>query len=343
MNDVPLQLFDPRLGQPALRMERLEVAAGESWSFRSNVFSILWVREGTGTFWTDMAHYPFDAHCLLFSVPYQIGRLDTCSPAAGVVIQFHANFFCIETYHEEVGCNGVLFNDCTGVPVMRLDEALESRVCEMAEALRRELRDAGLAQSEMLVSYLKILLVQLTRAKLARRDVTLMPQAKRPAVLDELRDLVEQRFRELHKPADYANLLHVTSKTLSKLVKMHLGTTPTELIRDRLMRQAKWEMLHTTKPVKQVSAELGFADVFYFSRLYKRATGCSPTFFRAYETAIRGGRNLSMESRDPSMAGLHAPANDSGIQVPAGGADRQRRAGTSQNRQMQHGSHNKDF
>jgi AraC-like DNA-binding protein len=61
-----------------------------------------------------------------------------------------------------------------------------------------------------------------------------------------------------------------------------------------VLQQAKWELLHTLKPVKQVAIELGFRDVFYFSRLFKRATGCSPTFFREYETEIRGGRNLSM-------------------------------------------------
>jgi AraC family transcriptional regulator, transcriptional activator of pobA len=53
-------------------------------------------------------------------------------------------------------------------------------------------------------------------------------------------------------------------------------------------------LLHTRKPVKEVAAGLGFGDVLYFSRLFSRATGCSPTFFREFETAIRGGRNLSM-------------------------------------------------
>jgi AraC-like DNA-binding protein len=78
-------------------------------------------------------------------------------------------------------------------------------------------------------------------------------------------------------------------------VKTHLHKTLTELIRERILRQARWELLHTRKPVKEIAAGLGFSDLFYFSRLFKRATGCSPTFFRDFETAIRGGRNLSIE------------------------------------------------
>jgi AraC-like DNA-binding protein len=188
-----------------------------------------------------------------------------------------------------------LFNDLCGLPVVRMDPAFERGVGEVVDAMRRELGGAGLAHAEVLVSYLKILLIRATRLKLEHGGAAGPASAvKFSPALDELRRLIEARYHELHRPSDHAALLGVTSKTLAKLVKRHLGKTVTELIRERLMRQAKWEMLHTLKPVKRVAYELGFDDVFYFSRLFKRATGCSPAFFREYETAIRGGRNLSM-------------------------------------------------
>jgi hypothetical protein len=110
MGDAPLDLYDPRIGDLAFKVEAVSPATGLAGPRRSNCFTVIWVREGRGTFSVDLARFPFEAHCLLFAVPYQAHRLLPETPVHGHAVRFHANFFCVETYHEEVGCNGVLFN-----------------------------------------------------------------------------------------------------------------------------------------------------------------------------------------------------------------------------------------
>jgi AraC-like DNA-binding protein len=55
-------------------------------------------------------------------------------------------------------------------------------------------------------------------------------------------------------------------------------------------RNLRAQLLRTLRPVREVAYEVGFDDEFYFSRLFKRCTGCSPQFYREYETEIRAGR-----------------------------------------------------
>ncbi|MFN3653219.1 MAG: helix-turn-helix transcriptional regulator [Armatimonadota bacterium] len=301
MPSPTLHLYDPRRGEPALRVDPLAGECLQGVAQKWNYFSLLWIQEGQGTFWADLARHPFQDHDLLCFTPYQTLKLLPAAPVTGIRIQFHANFFCIEAHHEEVGCNGVLFNDLGSVPVVRVEPGFRGELGGLVDAMRQELAEVGLAHTEILISYLKILLVRATRIKLQQQEVLWEPQGKRPPAIDELRQLIEAHFRTHHKPRDYAALLCLTPGALARLVQTYFHTTPTQLIRERILRAAKWELLHTTRPVKQIAHDLGYADVFYFSRIFKQAVGCSPTFFREYETEIRGGRDLSIPGPDPSI------------------------------------------
>jgi AraC-like DNA-binding protein len=293
-DSVPLQLFDPRRGDVAFKVAPIR-ATDYRQPQRNNFFTVLWIQKGRGTFHVDLQSYTFAAPTLLFVTPYQTFFLTADTGIGGKGIQFHANFFCIETYHEEVGCNGVLFNDLYGRPVIGLDDAPAAEFANLIGQMETELQTAGLAHSEILLSYLKVFLIKATRHKIEQQACTAaVPSSRPPAVLDRLTALIEEHYHHAHSPADYATKLHLSPKALGKIVKSQLGKTLTTLIRERILKHAKWQLLHTRKPVKEIAAEAGFDDELYFSRLFKRGTGFSPSAFREFETAIRSGRNLSM-------------------------------------------------
>ncbi len=290
-------LYDPRKGDHAIRTHSLRLDRKPTEPARTNYFGIYFIKSGSGTFWADASCFTFGPDSLLFFVPYQHIRFAPDVSVQGQVIQFHANFLCVETFHAEVGCSGILFNDPYGIPVVPLDERAKAEVTNLIDRIRTEQGDGDLAFGEVMLAYLKVLLILAARIKSPKAGAC-EPGASdlRHPVLVQLRDLIEQNFHTLHSPADYAKKLHLTPKTLGRLVREHLGTTPTDLIRNRILIHAKWQLLHTLRPVKEISRELGFSDELYFSRLFKKATGYSPTFFREFETEIRGGSNLSMFS-----------------------------------------------
>ena len=82
------------------------------------------------------------------------------------------------------------------------------------------------------------------------------------------------------EPAEYANLLHVTERSLNEATRRALGTTANKLIRDRVMLEAKRLLLHSQVPIAQIADQLAFEDPAYFSRCFKKHTGRSPVDYR---------------------------------------------------------------
>ncbi len=69
------------------------------------------------------------------------------------------------------------------------------------------------------------------------------------------------------------------SQTL-RLFKKSFGTTPVQYSLDRRIATAKLLLDGTAKSVKEIALDLGFADEYYFSNVFKARTGSAPTAYR---------------------------------------------------------------
>lgn len=81
--------------------------------------------------------------------------------------------------------------------------------------------------------------------------------------------------------ADYAEALAVTPTHLNRITRAATGDTASHLILNRLIREARRNLVYTNLPVSTIAYALGFEDPAYFSRVYAAATGVSPRAFRA--------------------------------------------------------------
>ena len=90
------------------------------------------------------------------------------------------------------------------------------------------------------------------------------------------RQSVEQHLSEHRTAAFFASELAMTERTLTRLCRQRLGTTPLGYVQSRLITEARRLLLYTNGTVAQIADELGFADPSYFARFYKRMTGKSP-------------------------------------------------------------------
>ncbi len=65
-----------------------------------------------------------------------------------------------------------------------------------------------------------------------------------------------------------------------RLFRRHMRTTPMAYLRHMRIEQSKYMIQATRLRISEVAYSIGFADPLYFSRVFREATGTSPTEFR---------------------------------------------------------------
>lgn len=249
---------------------------------RFNYLSLIWVMEGSGKVKADFAEYDFERNSLFAFSAYQPFMFSSASNIRGIAIYFHSDFFCIVKHQKEVSCNGVIFNNIYDPPFTQIDENSSTTLNMIVDQMRTEMQNPALAQYELLISYLKIFLITVTRLK-TQQDPKAMETVlneKAPFVLQNLKDTIEEHFKTKHSASNYADLLNISPKALAKITKTHFNKTLTDLISERIMIEAKRELYLTNKPVKEIAWELGYEDEHYFSRFFKTNADISPQLYR---------------------------------------------------------------
>lgn len=249
---------------------------------RLNYYSLIWITKGNGIVKADFSKYEFNKNMIFAFSPYQPFMIQTENEIEGIVLNFHPDFFCIHKHHQEVACNGVLFNNIYNPPFVVLDNPAVSSLSIMLEQMKTEMKNAALAQYELLVSYLKIVLITISRIKSLQQnpEAVIFSNSKEPFILQNLKNFIEIHFKTKHSPSEYADLLNISAKSLAKITKTHFNKTLTDLISERIIIEAKRELYLTNKPVKEIAYELGYEDEHYFSRFFKNNADVSPQLYR---------------------------------------------------------------
>lgn len=242
-------------------------------------YYFIYAFDGKASFSVDFTEYKCSGKTLLFLSPYQFLKWESPSPLLIDAIQFHGDFYCIEYHKKEVACNGLLFNNIYQQAFVQVNTKTYKEVI----AIIRKMQDFTVGESlyniPIIKSYLQLILALGSKEKQLQLDSSLMEETRFENITS-FQNQLETHFLETKEVAFYAEKFGLAVNTFGKKIKKHFGKSPTKLIQERIVLEAK-KLLHLThKPVKEIAAELNFEDEFYFSRYFKKEVGVSPKQFR---------------------------------------------------------------
>lgn len=223
-------------------------------------YGVLFISEGQGIYHADFGAFSYTAPVLLFSTPLQQIRLETKTPSKFTLLQFHGDFYCIEYHKEQVACNGLLFNSIYIQPSVHLNEQEAISFDHMLCDINKEL--VGVAPDEtILQSYLQLLLAKASSIKIRLMQLS-QEHGERDEKMEQFIQLLEKNYLKLHKPNDYAGLLAMSPNNFSKRCARYFKRSPSEMIHERIILEAKKKLHLTRQSIKEIAYALNFSDEF---------------------------------------------------------------------------------
>lgn len=171
----------------------------------------------------------------------------------------------------------------------------------------RELRRPVLSLVELLAGTTDCSSSQVRRHLLAAFLAMLLEESRRLAAGRSVGSEDYETFHRFLKRLDrsfatrkdvdfYASDLGLTPKRLSALCQAMFGKTTSKIIEERSVIEAKRLLAYTSDDVRQIALAVGFSDHSYFSRLFRKASGLSPSEYRSHHSVFPKSQNPSESS-----------------------------------------------
>lgn len=96
----------------------------------------------------------------------------------------------------------------------------------------------------------------------------------------KFKTLLQQQYRVVKSPAAYAAMLNVSPAYLNEVVSHTTGMPVSKWIHQEILLEAKRMLFYTEFTVREIAYELGYEDHAYFTRLFSKQEGVSPSKYR---------------------------------------------------------------
>jgi AraC family transcriptional activator of pobA len=247
------------------------------WNIRAHAHAdlnhVFHVTSGGGTMHAEDQVTVFTAPCLLLVPSGVVHGFAWEIDATGSVLTL-ADSYLRDLVAREPDFSGLFQTPC-GLPL-----AESSSVGLALASLSRELVWAAPGSGAAVEAHLLAVMVEALRLSIQAKANGPAIHGAQARLVARFRELVEVHYRDALAIDDYAGRLGVTVGQLRAACRKAAAATPSRLVQDRAILEAKRALLYSNMTVAEVGYSLGFEDPAYFSRFFAKTEGLSPRQFR---------------------------------------------------------------
>lgn len=273
-NDVSIERFGNYL---AKHYEHLHTP------HRHSFYHLVLFKSGKGRHSIDFTLFNVRPMQVYFMAPGQVHSWHFEGDVDGFIVNFSETFFRSFLLNPNYLDQFTFFNGVSKDSVLQLPLDVYNKALQLFEEMLLCFDNEGDSNLDMLRVLLLQLFIAINKTAAVKNNNTI-PQQKLQ-LLHSLRRLIDQHYINLRLPKEYADLLYITPNHLNALCNDLVGKTAGELIRDRILLEAKRLLTNADMTVANIAYELNFKDASYFNRFFKKYAGTTPDAFRQQFTA----------------------------------------------------------
>lgn len=240
---------------------------------RHDFYFLLAIENGTGIHEIDFVNYEVSDNTVFLVRPGQVHRLLIKQKSKGFILRFDKGVFATHWNSFDKQIQTIFHQN-----IFSLNQAEFIEFKNSLELIHKEYKHKESNYRKIISAHLGILTMLLSR-KLESKSDSLENDFPYQKLL-EFQNLLDTHLSKLKGVEKYANKLNLTIYQLNAITKKLLGKTPSEMISEHLILEAKRQLLATTKQIGQIAFDLGYEDVSYFIRFFKKQAGNTPDAFR---------------------------------------------------------------
>ena len=242
---------------------------------RHDFYFMLAVERGSGVHKIDFNSYHVTDQSVFFLRPGQIHQLTLTADSGGYLMEFTPEF-----YYPKDAQATQLFSRVSSKNSCQLNLAKPGKLFSTLARIHDEYQNKEEGYKDVIKAELGILFIELLRQRKSISDSSTRNVTYEQEKLEALLQLVEANLSHNKQVPFYAGQLNLSPYQLNAITKSTLGKTCSEVINEHIILEAKRHLLATSNQVTQIAYHLGYEDVSYFIRFFKKHTGHSPDAFR---------------------------------------------------------------
>lgn len=243
-----------------------------------NYYHLVYFTEGSGEHLIDFEKFEAKSGTMYFMKPGQVHQWYFKEKYDGFVVNFFDNFF------DWIGINSSILQKFRFLQsilvkdhVVEISLDLQEKIASYFEEMINENQENNQFSNLKIGFHLMNLFIDIERSL---EGVNIKTSDYQSVLLDNFQTLIEQNFKSKKLPKEYAELLYITPNHLNALCKDVLATSAGELIRSRIVLEAKRLLVNKEISVTEIAYLLNFQDASYFVKFFKKYTEFTPEQFR---------------------------------------------------------------